>query len=718
MKKIKIISFLLIFVMLFAALAACQSEATETAVPDEPDVSEPEDSETEDEDAVEEVEEPAGDDDKFTIGISNPFISSEYRTQMIASLIEVNQEYLDAGVTTELVIESADTDVAGQIQQLQNLIAKEVDAILVNPGDVNGLNATLEEALGKGIIVISVDQELDVPGVYNVGIDQKEWAMTSALWLAETLEGEGDIVEIEGFPGHPANVARMDGVDEVFAKYPGISVLARDTGKWDEATGQQVMSNFLAAYPNLDGYWTQDGMAIGALQAVMAANPAVWPVAVGEGRCQFINLWVEVLETQPDFETIAVANPPGVSPTGLRIAVNMLMGEKVNESTLGGVNGLSFVIPVPMTITNENLEEGIDYCADKPDAHLLDGIMTDQEVLDTYFSDDSGAAVETFTIGVSNPFISSEYRTQMIASLIEINQDYIDKGIATELVIESADTDVAGQIQQLQNLIAKEVDAILVNPGDVNGLNATLEEALAAGILVISVDQELNVPGVYNVGIDQKEWAKTSAAWLAETLGGEGDVVEIEGFPGHPANVARMEGVDEVFAEYPGINVLARDTGKWDEATGQQVMSNFLAAYPNLDGYWTQDGMAIGALQAVMAANPANWPVAVGEGRCQFINLWVEVLETQPDFETIAVANPPGVSPTGLRIAYNILIGEDVDISTLGGVNGLSFVIPVPMTVTNENLQEAIDYCADKPDAHLLDGIMTDEEVLETFFNK
>jgi len=718
MKKIKIISFLLIFVMLFAALAACQSEATETAVPDEPDVSEPEDSETEDEDAVEEVEEPTGDDDKFTIGISNPFISSEYRTQMIASLIEVNQEYLDAGVTTELVIESADTDVAGQIQQLQNLIAKEVDAILVNPGDVNGLNATLEEALGKGIIVISVDQELDVPGVYNVGIDQKEWAMTSALWLAETLEGEGDIVEIEGFPGHPANVARMDGVDEVFAKYPGISVLARDTGKWDEATGQQVMSNFLAAYPNLDGYWTQDGMAIGALQAVMAANPAVWPVAVGEGRCQFINLWVEVLETQPDFETIAVANPPGVSPTGLRIAVNMLMGEKVNESTLGGVNGLSFVIPVPMTITNENLEEGIDYCADKPDAHLLDGIMTDQEVLDTYFSDDSGAAVETFTVGVSNPFISSEYRTQMIASLIEINQDYIDKGIATELVIESADTDVAGQIQQLQNLIAKEVDAILVNPGDVNGLNATLEEALAAGILVISVDQELNVPGVYNVGIDQKEWAKTSAAWLAETLGGEGDVVEIEGFPGHPANVARMEGVDEVFAEYPGINVLARDTGKWDEATGQQVMSNFLAAYPNLDGYWTQDGMAIGALQAVMAANPANWPVAVGEGRCQFINLWVEVLETQPDFETIAVANPPGVSPTGLRIAYNILIGEDVDISTLGGVNGLSFVIPVPMTVTNENLQEAIDYCADKPDAHLLDGIMTDEEVLETFFNK
>jgi ribose transport system substrate-binding protein len=287
---------------------------------------------------------------------------------------------MDQGLTTELVIESADTDVAGQIQQLQNLMAKDVDAILVNPGDVNGLNATLLEALNKGIIVISVDQELNVPGVYNVGIDQKAWAMTSAEWLAEKLEGKGEVVQIEGFPGHPANVARMNGVAEVFAKYPDIKVLATDTGKWDEATGQQVMSNFLAAYPNMTGYWTQDGMAIGALQAVMAANPAVWPQGVGEGRCQYLKLWQEALTMNPDFDSIAVANHPGVSPTGLRIAYNMLMGKKVDESKLGGANGLSFVLPVAAVITSENLDEGLAMCEGKPDAFLLDDILTDEEV--------------------------------------------------------------------------------------------------------------------------------------------------------------------------------------------------------------------------------------------------------------------------------------------------------------------------------------------------
>jgi len=368
--------FLVTLITIFSTvLAACT-----TAAPTEAPAVEA--TEAPAEPAVEETEAPAApaDDDKFTIGISNPFISSEYRTQMIAELIEVNQEYMDAGITNELVIESADTDVAGQIQQLQNLMAKGVDAILVNPGDVNGLNATLEEAVAKGILVISVDQELNVPGVYNVGIDQKEWAKTSAAWLAEKLGGEGDVVTIEGFPGHPANVARMDGVAEVFADYPGINVLATDTGKWDEATGQQVMSNFLSAYPNLTGYWTQDGMAIGALQAVMAANPAVWPQGVGEGRCQYLKLWQEALTMNPEFDSIAVANHPGVSPTGLRIAVNILQGKEVDTAKLGGANGLSFVIPLAAVVTSENLDEGLAMCEGKPDAFLLDDIMTEEEV--------------------------------------------------------------------------------------------------------------------------------------------------------------------------------------------------------------------------------------------------------------------------------------------------------------------------------------------------
>ena len=102
------------------------------------------------------------------------------------------------------------------------------------------------------------------------------------------------------------------------------------------------------------------------------------------------------------------------------------MGKQVDTTKLGGVNGLSFVIPLAAIITKDNLDEGLAMCEGKPDAYLLDDIMTDEEV-QQYFVQETAEA-KKFTIGVSNPFISSEYRTQMIAELIEVNQEYMDAG--------------------------------------------------------------------------------------------------------------------------------------------------------------------------------------------------------------------------------------------------------------------------------------------------
>jgi ribose transport system substrate-binding protein len=326
-------------------------------------------------------------------------------------------------------------------------------------------------------------------------------------------------------------------------------------------------------------------------------------------------------------------------------------------------------------------------------------------------------AAGPFTIGVSNSFVGSEYRTQMIDVLEQVNAEFKEQGLTNDLVIESATTDVAGQIQQIQNLINRGVDAIIVNPGDVEGLNATLSEAVNQGIVVIAIDQEIGAEGVYNVAINQNEWAKTSAQWFAEKLGGEGDVVLIEGFVGHPANVARMSGVEEVLGQYPGINVVGRESGMWDEATGQQVMSNFLASFPNLDGYWTQDGMAIGAFQALQAANPEDWPVVVGEGRVRFLKLWQETLETRPDFETIAVANPPGVAGSGLRIAVELLQGRQIDPSKLEGEWGNTLYMPIPVVVTKDNFEQVYEEYKDLPDSYLLDGILSQEEVQQFFQN-
>ena len=78
-----------------------------------------------------------------------------------------------------------------------------------------------EEACNKGILVISVDQALDCRACTTWASTRKNGRRRRRKWLAEKLGGKGEIVQIEGFPGHPANVARMDGVAEVLEELSG-----------------------------------------------------------------------------------------------------------------------------------------------------------------------------------------------------------------------------------------------------------------------------------------------------------------------------------------------------------------------------------------------------------------------------------------------------------------------------------------------------------------
>lgn len=311
----------------------------------------------------------------FTIGISNGFVGSEWRTQMIQVLEQVNAEYKAAGVTNDLVIESADTDVQGQSQQIRNLINKGVNAIIINPNSQTALNSVIKEATDAGIVVIAIDQEISAPEAVNVVIDQTEWARMSAQWLVDELGGQGDVVVINGIAGHPANEARYNGVKEVFEANPGINVLNVANANWDQATGQQTMANLLASQPNIDGVWTQDGMALGVLQALVAANPDTYPVTVGEARAGYMQLWQEVLQNQPEFKSYGVVNPPGVAASGLRIAVELLQGRQLKADALAGPYGNSLYVPIPGSVSSENFGAEFEKIKDQPASYVLDGVI-------------------------------------------------------------------------------------------------------------------------------------------------------------------------------------------------------------------------------------------------------------------------------------------------------------------------------------------------------
>lgn len=302
----------------------------------------------------------------------------------------------------------------------------------------------------------------------------------------------------------------------------------------------------------------------------------------------------------------------------------------------------------------------------------------------------SAAAAEEFTVGLSNGWVGSEWRTQMIAEAEAAAKAWADKGVTVNVKVQSANVDVPGQIAHVRNFISEGVDAIIINPNSPTAFDPVFAEAAEAGILVIATDAEVSSPDAIYVGIDQKGWAEMSARWLAETLGGKGKVVAINGVAGHPANEMRVAGYREVFAQFPEIEIVNEVNGNWDQAQGQQAMQNILATYPDIDGVWVQDGMAAGAWRAMMDAGRSDI-YATGEIRKDFIDLW-----SSNDLKSGASVNPPGVMASALNVAVNKLMGKEMKEPATAGVYGNAHYLPIPF-ISNENLGEVAQAMEGQP---------------------
>jgi ribose transport system substrate-binding protein len=261
----------------------------------------------------------------------------------------------------------------------------------------------------------------------------------------------------------------------------------------------------------------------------------------------------------------------------------------------------------------------------------------------------SGGGEASYHLGVSNTLTNNGWREEMICS---INAQAVDSGQVAELTVLHRDTDAAGQLEDLRNLIADDVDAIIVNPVSPDAVNAALAEAAEADIPVISVDQAVTDPDAYLISNDQEEYAYLGAAWLFETMGGEGDVVYMRGFAGHPADDDRDVGFQRALDENPGINVVFEEHTGWDQATGTQQINDFLATGANYDGIWTS-GIDNVIVDALVAADAELVPI-VGADNAGFVQQLLEV----EGLVGAAVTNPASVGGAGVTLATQILSGE------------------------------------------------------------
>jgi ribose transport system substrate-binding protein len=177
-----------------------------------------------------------------------------------------------------------------------------------------------------------------------------------------------------------------------------------------------------------------------------------------------------------------------------------------------------------------------------------------------------------------------------------------------QLVVTDAQGQTSKQVSDVEDLIARRVKVILLAPREYQGLVPALQAAKQAKIPVILVDREAaGTPGqdyVTVLGSNFVEQGKRAADWLAKSTSGTATVVELSGTPGSSVATDRAKGFREELAKYPGMKVVASQTGDFSRAKGQQVMQNlaqslgkgFTAVYAH------NDEMALGAIEALKAA--------------------------------------------------------------------------------------------------------------------
>ena len=296
-------------------------------------------------------------------------------------------------------------------------------------------------------------------------------------------------------------------------------------------------------------------------------------------------------------------------------------------------------------------------------------------------TDAPSAEPMTYRIGYSNAGgVGNGFREEQVCTA---KAEALASGEVSELITTHRNTDAAGQLSDIRDLIAADVDAIVFNPNDPEALNPALEEANAAGIRTVSVDAFVTNEDTYNLYNNQVNYAYLGATWLFDQLGGEGVVYYMRGFAGHPADTDRHTGFQRALDENPGIEVVPSIDGVhtgWDPATTTQLINDFLASgqYDTIDGIWTS-GMDSQVVDAIKGANKPYVPI-VGADLGAFVAQLLD--ETNyPGLEGAAVTNTAAVGGAGINLALKLLKGETI--ATDPDASQPNTVLLVPVVAEN-----------------------------------
>lgn len=269
----------------------------------------------------------------------------------------------------------------------------------------------------------------------------------------------------------------------------------------------------------------------------------------------------------------------------------------------------------------------------------------------------SSGQKEKYVIGCSWMDLTTQYQATL--------KSYVDKFCREnyageiELLHMDGQSNSATQVSQMETLVSQGVDAILMVPYDRAGCAPGVKAAADAGIPVIELCQETD-SGLRTsfVGSDHKVSGIQTMTSLAEAAAGTGKMVVLEGPTGQDCVIARGEGMQEVLADNPDIEIIATKTCDWDRAAAMTAVENIIQSGLEFNIIFAQsDSMAMGALEALKGTEYEN-KVLVGG-----IDCIPDALLAVKDGKMVCTSfqNAPEQAKVGLDVALKAARGETVE---------------------------------------------------------
>jgi ribose transport system substrate-binding protein len=260
---------------------------------------------------------------KLKIGMSFQELDNLYFVTMKEALTQAAEN-----INADVIVTDANHNVSKQISDIEDMVQKGINILLINPTDSAGVQSAVETAKKAGVVVVAIDAQANGPIDSFCGSKNYEAGKMAGDYLAKAIGEKGKVAILDGIPVVPI-LERVKGFNDAMKKYPNIEIVDKQNGKEERSVALDVTENMIQSHPDLIGIFSvNDGGSMGAIAAIGSSKKDIKLVSV-DGNPEAIK---EIMKPGSKFIATSAQFPRDQVRIGLGIALAKYWGANVPKT--------------------------------------------------------------------------------------------------------------------------------------------------------------------------------------------------------------------------------------------------------------------------------------------------------------------------------------------------------------------------------------------------